>query len=1035
MRFQLKKLLFFAAITASLFGESGLATTQKSKQVDLGGIQAEKRVKKKKEQATARVSKNEAFLVATETRLLSEIQKALNYLSKTAARLPKKSTDRLQMRDKIINLRLEAAIYHANQEMRRYDKAWEAWNNGGRKGPEPKVDSSKSKEQWRLLAQDGQNLLEEYPKSPKADETLFNMGLAQNFLSREKDAARIFSQLIAKYPNSQKAGDAYFALGDFYFDRFDFRNAMNNYKNAMRFKQSKSYNWSLFKLGWCSYNLQQYNQALAYWKTAVTEASRSKRGLPLKEEALRDMIYAFAELRQIEPAIAYYKSNGGQKFIGRFLLLLSQTFSDQGQYNDSIRVLKRYQQEAPLDEGVPDTQKEIISLNFELNRMANVWAELARFPTLYGPSSRWGNHFQSNKKLYLETQQLIKDQILYYAKLTHKNAQKDENKRLYAEAMKGYALFLKNYPKAIEVAEVKFNMADVYYFAKQYREAAKLYLDICMMGKDKAIIVDPKTNKKQNIHKESAEYMLDGYVREFDPEYKVMLKRKPDFAKGAIPLSENARNLIKGCAYYAKTYPNEKANVKTCDTIVTAIYFRSNDKKNSMKFLWTLAKKYPGSKEGDEAVELLIPLYGKDKNALAKAVAELQKIPAYRKGEIGKKLEALNFGTKEELVQTEKNACKRAEGFKKLYNEKPNDKDAYKRIYNAALDFIKCGKVDEGVSSYMIVVRKFPTSEAAEPSLLDVAKIQERRLEFASAAGFYAEYSKKYPKSKDAVGAVAKSCLLRAAINSSDAVSACLSFAETDQATAKAALFTMANAAFSGGDEGRLIGLTRALEGRFKLNPEEKINLYAMIYNANRGQGAAASQAVGSIMSTYKAAGANIQGEALRAVGGIAFRQVNGAMAKYNQIKLKGGTVDALAASIQVKEKALAELKATYEQVLATKDAFWGVAALHQIAYAHEQYANELENPPTIAGAKKEDIVKELSAAIKAAKGEATKFYQIALDSVQKFMVYNEWAAKALSGRARMQGKNINFDDLIVRPDFLGAEVAESVARAVKGDD
>lgn len=1027
--------VFTSLMALFVFTVASFATTQKSKQVDLGNIQEEKRVKQKKEAATTRISKNEAFLVATETRLLGEIQKALGYLTKTAARLPKKSTDRLEMRDKIINLRLEAAIYHANQEMRKYDKAWEAWDNGGRKGPEPKVDSSKSKEQWRLLAQDGQNLLDEYPKSPKADETMFNMGLAQNFLGKEKEAARIFSQLIAKFPNSQKAGDAYFSLGDFYFERFDFRNATNNYKNAMRFKQSKSYTWSMFKLGWCYYNLQQYKQALSYWKATVNESTKSKAGLPLKEEALRDMIYAFAELRQIEPAIAYYKANGGQKYVGRFLNLLAQTFSDQGRYADSVRVLKRFQQEEPLDETGPDAQKEIISLYFELGKMSNVWAELARFATLYGPSSRWVNHHQENKKLTLETQQLIKDQILYYAKLTHKNAQKDESKPLFAEAMKGYNLFLKNYPKSVEVAEVKFNMADVYYFSKQYREAAKLYLDICMMGKERAIIVDPKTKKKQNIHKESAEYMLDGYVRVFDPEYKAMLKRKPDFSKAPIPISENARNLIKGCAYYAKTYPNEKANIKTCDTIATAIYYRSNDKKNSMKFLWILAKKYPGTKEGDEAVELLIPLYGKDKVALAKAVAELQKIPAYRKGEIGKKLEALNFGTKEELVQAEKNACKRAEGYKKLYAEKPNDADAYKRIYNAALDYIKCGKVEDGVAAYMVVVQKFPKSEAAEPALLDVAKIQERRLEFAAAAGFYAEYAKRYPKSKEAVGASAKSCLLRVAVNANDAINACLTFAQTDDATARAALFTMARAAFSAGDEARLSNLVRTLDGRFKLSASEKVTLYSLVYNINRGDGGAAAQAMQTIMGTYKASGGSLEGEPLRAVGSIVFRQVNGAMAKYNQVKLKGGSVDTLVASIQVKERALAELKQTYEKVLQTKDAFWGVAALHQIAYAHELYANELENPPVIAGAKKEDIVKELSAAIKAAKGESLKFYQIALESVQKFMVYNEWAAKALSGRARLQGKNINFDDLIVRPDFLGAEVSESIARAVKGDD
>ena len=103
--------------------------------------------------------------------------------------------------------------------------------------------------------------------------------------------------------------------------------------------------------------------------------------------------------------------------------------------------------------------------------MGNVWAELARFPKLYGPGTAWAEKNQGDKKLYDETQQLIKDQILYYAKLTHKNAQKDDNKRTYAEALKGYNLFLGSYPKAKEVAEVKYNMADIYYFTKQFREA------------------------------------------------------------------------------------------------------------------------------------------------------------------------------------------------------------------------------------------------------------------------------------------------------------------------------------------------------------------------------------------------------------------------------------------------------------------------------------------------------------------------------------------------------------------------------------
>ncbi len=280
------------------------ATTKKTEKVNLSEVVEEKREKKgPEEKATTRFTRNEAFLVVTETKLLSEITKAISYLSKQSARMPKKSTTRLEMRERLVNLRLESAVYYANQENRSYDEKWSSWENGGRKGTEPKLDESRSKEQWKTLADDAQTLLNEYPRSKNADVTMFNMVLAFNFLKREKDGARVFSQLIAKYPNSQKAGDAYFALGDFYFDRTDFRNATNNYKNALKFKQSKSYQWSLFKLAWCSYNLGNPTQALAYWKQTVLEAGKGgKKGLALREESLRDMVYAFAELRQVEPA-------------------------------------------------------------------------------------------------------------------------------------------------------------------------------------------------------------------------------------------------------------------------------------------------------------------------------------------------------------------------------------------------------------------------------------------------------------------------------------------------------------------------------------------------------------------------------------------------------------------------------------------------------------------------------------------------------------------------------------------------------------
>jgi TolA-binding protein len=1010
-------------------------TTDKTDKVDLSAVTEEKRQTKKVEKAKSRLGRNEAILRTTEVRLLSEISKAINYLSKQSARMPRKSPTRLEMKDRLVNLRLEAAVNHAKQEQDRYDQAWEAWDRGGRKGVEPRVDESRSREQWQRLAEDAASLLEEYPRSKNADITMFNMGIAYDFLRREKDSARVFSQLIAKYPNSQKAGDAYYQLGEFYFQRADFRNATNNYRNALKFKQSTTYSWALFRLGWCSYNLGQYQQALAYWKQTVVEATREGgKGVGLKEEALRDMVFAFAELRLIDPAISYYRRNGGEKYIGRFLKLLSDTFSDQGRYAEAINVLKRFQQVEPYDLEGPQTQKDIIGLFYELNRLPNVWQELERFPRLYGPGSRWAMRNSQKKEEVRLAQELVQSQILYYAKLTHKNAQKDNNSRLNAEAIRGYSLYLKYYPKSKEVAEVKYNMADIYYFTKNFREAGRLYREISLLGKEKALIFHPK-GKPEDVHKKATDYMLDAYHDQFEPELKVMLKIKPDFKKPPRPISQDAKNLINACAIHQKFYKDDKKATRACDILNTEIYYRSGNKKLALKYLWHIAKTYPGTKEGNEAVENIVSLYADDKKGLERAIAEIRKIPAYRSGKIGGKLKDLEYGVAVDVAKAEKNSCLRAKKYEDLYKKDPKSPDAFKLINNAGVDYIACGKIEEGIAAYMIVIRQFASTPVAKVALLEVAKLSENKFDLPKAAGFYTEFYKKFPKEKEALASLAKACELQAAIDIQSAVNTCLNFAQFDAENAKVVFFRLLRGAFAAGDSARIASLISYMETRMQMNPAEKIIAYSMLLRSGNGQNSYGAQASQVILATYQKSGGNVQGEALRAVGALLFKQAVPSIARFRQFKLKGGSVDTLQASIKQKVDALGSVQQAFDQVLAIKDAYWGVAAFYHLGYARELIADDLENPPQIQGATQAEVVAALAKDAKEARDGANKFYNMALESVQKYIVYNEWAAKALSGLTRNSGKKVSFDDLIVRPDFIGAEVPSNIANAIKSKE
>lgn len=1026
--------LVVAAGVGPLLATQGLRAQDEGDKKKRASLNVEVRKRESKTKGGGpQLNRSAVFAVQVEKALIANINKTLAYLEKTAAGLPKKSNQRLQLLERILNLNLEQATYVRAEEERDYDKKWRAWNDGGRKGGEPKLNNKESNKHWLSVIKWATDTLEEYPQSKNADVVTFNKAVGLQYIGKEKEAARIYTQLIQRYPNSPIAGDAYASLGDFYFDRNDFRNAMNNYKAAMRYKKSKRYLWSIFKLGWCNYNLGRYQDSLKFWKLAVSQSKAvGESGSQVKEEALRDMVYSWAESKDIEGAIAYYRANEGTKYIGPFLLLLASILTDQGQYGQAISTLKKFQKEAPTASEGPDAQKEIVSLAYNLGKLSAVWKELEKFEDLYGTNSSWAK--ANDRKLVVETQAMIKDQIYYYSTLTLDRAIKDDNRQLNLEAKKGFLLFLKRYPKAKEIAEVKYYLADIEYYLKDYREAGGYYAEIASLGKKNAVRYDPKSGKAINIHREAAVDMVRSFVKDFEPEFKALKKRVPDFKKPK-PLSVSARNYIRACGKYTAWYPEDKVRKKTCETDITKIYYNSGDKKNSIQFLKLLAKNYSKEKEGPASVELLIPLYKDDRDGLLKTTEELLKIPEYRKGEIGRKLTSLQRGAEKESIAQEKDILKRAKRYEAQAKKYPNDPEVDKLWYNAAVDYVKAGELASAISAYGVIVNRFPKSEQAEESLLQIAKIYEKEIQFGEASKHYLEFNKRYPKAKEAVPALAKSCELLIAIESENQLATCQVFIQRYQDVAQAYVERMITAA----ERRKRYALMSDLIKKYylpvyKLSQNDQIVAWNSIQKASGG-GAGAQEAQQKMIAIFAANPDGVSGEALRYIGELAFRRAIPAIKAYEAVKLVGGTVDRLAASLEKKAGAFVQLEKAMGDVVGTKDSWWGVAALYSVGHAHEQYADALENPPAIQGASKEDVVKQLAPQIKERRAAALNVYKTAQDTVNKFKVYNEWSLKALTGLSRTSGKKLTLQDFVVQPDMLGTEVPQSIANALRERD
>lgn len=1006
---------------------------QKSKSADVQ-VREFKREKKEKSKPTIRkFNRAEIYAIEVQRQIIKTIDSTMSRLSRTANKLPKNSQVRYDLLVKLANLHIDQAAFVAAEENRNYDKKWEAWNVRGRKGREPQLTDRKSRVYWNRLLSVSDRIMKEYPKGAKSDKLLFNKAVALSFLSRQKEAAQEFTKLIQRYPNSAVTGDAYFSLGDYYFDRNDFSNAVSNYKSALKFKRSKRYGWALYKTGWAYFNLSRYKTALSYWKRTVTYSriTRSKSGIRLKDEAMRDMVFAFAELRQVEPAIAYYRANGGTKYVSPLLLLLGSTYSEQGQYKQAIATLKKFQKLVPFSPEGPTAQKEIISLAYVMNNYEMLWAEIERLGKLYGRTSSWARRNSSDRRLILETQELIKEQVFNYAKLVHKESQKNNSRAGYLEALKGYLLFLRLFPKAKEIPEAKFNMADIEYELKRYREAGKLYLEIALLGKERAVVFDLSTKKPRNIHQVSSKDMLSSYSKDFEKELKVLLKRKPDFDKPPRPLSLKARNFIKACEYYKKWYPDDKKNGKNCDIFVAEIYYRNNDRKNSLNYLWLIAAKYSTQKEGPEAVENLIPLYKDDQSGLLVAVDKLLKIPAYQKGKLGNKLRRLKRGAVIDDIKKEKNLLVRANKYFAESRRNPKSADADALMFNAAVDYENAGAISKAINAYSILVSGYPKFKESQTASLKIARLHDVSYDFGPASNAYLDYVKKYPKAEEAAGAYERSCDLLVALGSPQATGVCQGFIARYPGGGKVFI------------ERHIRNLERAKKYQAMTNvirdiyfKKYKLNVNERIVNLNRirkayssgSQGTTAAREIESLFKRNKKA---VAGEALRYVGEIKFAKAGNPLPNYLKIRLKGGTVEALLQSIQGKQAALNSLEGRYRDVLSSQDSYWGVAALAQIGAAYEDFTQQLENPPAIKGAKLEDVKKELAPQVAQLKQKTSQLFNSALSNLNQFSAYNIYSKQALNGKMRLEGKDLSFDEWVEQPDFIGAEIPAVVKDAI----
>jgi tetratricopeptide (TPR) repeat protein len=961
---------------------------------------------------------------SSEKKFIDGIDKAIPNLKNLSEKMSKGSENRLAILNKIVHLLFEKSIYNSKEEQKEYNKKWDIWDKSDKKTMQPKLDQRLSAQSWNQYIKQSYEIISEYPKFKDIDKVYYQIALAYQFLGDEKKSIVFFKKITENYKKSNYLGDSYFFIAEHFFDAHSYNQALDEYKKSLVQKNPKRYGWVLFKIGWCYYNLSSYQMALDFWKKTVDFSKNQKSYSRLKEDVMRDMAYAFAELNQVDEAIQFYKKNQGNRYIPKFLKLLGTIFYEHGKFKKSIDVWKRLLAEDPLGEEAIEAKKYLSRIHFETRRFLSLFYEIKSLFTEYSVSSPWG---VKNKNLAKEEWTKIKDIVIFYAKKAHEQAQKTKNEKDYIAALKLYELYIKYANNPENSNEIFEYIGDILYVLKKYEHSGLFYKKITSLGKEKAYIT--VQNKKVNIHQRSSKNMLDAYYQAALPELKILVQKKP-LENGVLPIHQTVKKFINACSIYEKFYPSDLKEIKDCDIYNGDIYLKTGYREAAVAALSRIALRYPQGKEGPVAAENLIALLLKDKDKnrslLKKILEDLVKIPQYKNSPIGVKLINLLGSLKLEDIEGEKDLSKRAVLYEQYVDSSESSSEKGEALYLAARAYIKSGKIKKARESYEKIIEKGDQSASYKQALIDLAKLLDLGADLEPAASYYLAFGKKYPKEKDSPLALARGCEILVAIESEKIMTACGEFFKFNPDLSEPILYSYMMQKWRVKD---YASLSYAISSYYlilpNINENQKMIAYFFLLKKAENQQPKDQNFLKKIHDEIYilTQSGKLKGEALRYGGEILFQKAMVGHEDFYSKRLQGESMQMLQRSIADFMKYLEKFEKKFSPLFQLQDSYWAVSAFYELGKAYEYFASQMADPPPIKEAPLEAVKEQLKSSVAQLKEKYLIFYKKGGETYEKYDVYSDYAILLKKKIDQFSEKKQSFDDWVIEPEFVSSEI------------
>ncbi|MFT3923439.1 MAG: tetratricopeptide repeat protein [Myxococcales bacterium] len=847
-------------------------------------------------------------------------------------------------------------------------------------------------------------LLNKHPTFERLDLVLYMKAFTLVERGENDAALPLFHRILKDYPQSSFAPDAHMALAEHVFNTdYNFRAALVEYDQVLKYDESELYDLALFKSAWCLWQIGQKTEAAVRFRKVLdldgerAAHTRRKRIKELQSEALEYLIQVFTEDERNRAADVrrFLQEIGGEQHVERVLIRLSATYYDQARFDQGIEAYGLLLQIDPASKHAPEYQLAIARGYLALDQFPKARDAYATLAETYGPTSTWATQ-QPDQETVGDARAMIEKALREQGLSLHELGQRDSRKEYFEQAADIYGIYLKHFDDSPESYRLTFYLGEIlFHRLERHAEAGDVYMAAA------------RKNPKGEFTKDALYNAIGAFERVREKE----ISRCTAAPNTPCAETENDKKFSSAIELYASYYPNDP-DLPEILFRQGKFYYERHIYDPAVRLFGQLLDRYPNSSYAGDAGELVLDSFNRaaDYQNIELWARKLKTAPAFKSAESQKRLNGLILGAVfkigEQLAsQNEHEAA--ADAYVRAAQEFPSDPRAPKAYYNAGLELSRAGQLAKADATYSTLVEKYPGTEEGALGAWNGAQMYESIAQFRDAARFYEAYSERFPKGPKASDAGYNAVLLR--LSAHDYKAAVVDGKRfTDRFPKDDAVddvyFLIGRAHEGEKAHAEAEGTYREYLRRTK-NPDRRVEAYARLGQVltsagnRKGADAAFSDAVAEGRRNRK----QLKGGRYYAAQ-ARYLQGDEALREFDDVKIEGD-LKGLGARLKLKAKLLGKAAGIYSEVVEFEVAEWVTGALYKIGRSYELFAKALADAPLPEGLNEEEqqvYRDELAMFIVPMEERALEAYEGGYKKARDLGIYNQWTVLMREGLTRM---------------------------------